>query len=331
MNKIIQIIKLGVIALVLIAGAQYIEAFGPGANCTPPACNTDAPLNVATTTQEKIGGLTLGQYNWINGLSDNPNTPLFTSLVVQNGRVAIGTTEPDENLKVAVVGSVGADGFCDIDGENCVDSTTWGKDAIGTCGAGKYLEGFDSSGDKICKSVPGGSSTVTYYFGGMYGYPSSAYTNPLAGNTKSCPTNYKGYIVLSQPGVDNKLIVCVGDSSTGATKVADFGGVYTVSSNPGGPGGAYSNPFAGNTYACPTGYTSKQVYGTANVDWPLMFCYRPSTTDNGTKAYGGMYGARGGGREYENAVTAMTTCPLTYNSKKIFGLENVDHGIRVCY
>jgi hypothetical protein len=60
--KIINTIKIFVIALALAMGASIVSASWTSAPASPPANNTDAPINVGYGGQVKLGGLSLNAY-----------------------------------------------------------------------------------------------------------------------------------------------------------------------------------------------------------------------------------------------------------------------------
>lgn len=72
MKTITQSIKVLILALVLAVGISYVSAW-TGPTATPPAGNTDSPINVGTTAQIKNGGLSLnsllvsGQVSIVDG------------------------------------------------------------------------------------------------------------------------------------------------------------------------------------------------------------------------------------------------------------------------
>ena len=76
-------------------GVVYVFAWSPPPS-SPPAGNVAAPLNVNSTAQIKAGGLILNTGGATNGL------------IVDQGKVGIGTTAPD--AKLHVIGSICAEG-----------------------------------------------------------------------------------------------------------------------------------------------------------------------------------------------------------------------------
>jgi len=87
-------------ALVMSFAFSYL-VFGAWSepNAVPPSGNIDAPLNVSATDQTKLGGLILNS----GGASAN-------GLVVQNGKVGIGTASPEFKLSLDNDGGIIAKG-----------------------------------------------------------------------------------------------------------------------------------------------------------------------------------------------------------------------------
>ena len=137
--------------------------------------------------------------------------------------------------------------------------------------------------------------------------------------------------IASKPGLDT-ITVTDSHGNTASVHVTvsymDFGGMYGNSRV-----GNYNNPVTG-TFGCPSGYTSQEIMGTFNVDYPLYFCYRNHA--NGVPAnfdFGGIYSSSGTGLR-PNPITGAGTCPTGYSSAQVFGdntTHNPDYPVTVCY
>jgi hypothetical protein len=166
-------------------------------------------------------------------------------------------------------------------------------------------------------------------FGGMYGLGSGGsvtYANPYT-NAASCPSGYTAYRILGTPNTDNPVFFCGKFTSGGTTPVADFGGMY-------GAGAArnHPNPITGGL-SCPAGYTSTQVLGTINVDYPMFFCHKAGTA-NSQYRFGGMFGYYWNGSDhlaYNNPLTTSPSCPTNYTRASALGSEYIDYEVNNCY
>ncbi|HYO66589.1 MAG TPA: hypothetical protein VEU33_10940 [Archangium sp.] len=167
-------------------------------------------------------------------------------------------------------------------------------------------------------------------FGGMYGYPGVAggpgyYGNPYANNLDGCPSGYTAYQVFGQPGpVDYPLYVCGRITTGNTTPEADFGGLFST---------FFNNPFTGGQ-SCPSGYTTTQVLGLINVDYPLFYCHRPAAA-NPRFRLGGMYSYYNNGSGvayYPNPVltTLKDACPSGFTTAQGLGAPN-DSGLYWCH
>ena len=136
--------------------------------------------------------------------------------------------------------------------------------------------------------------------------------------------------VAGKTGIDTITVI---DSKGNATSAQvtisqmDFGGMYGNSKL-----GNFNNPITG-TQGCPTGYSSQQIMGTTNVDYPLYYCFRmhkdgvPSQYD-----FGGIYSGSNAGTRV-NPVTGAGSCPAGYTSVQVYG-ENShtpDYPVNFCY
>ena len=174
--------------------------------------------------------------------------------------------------------------------------------------------------------IPGETITTessgVYDFGGMYGEPNVAYTNPATG-ANTCPSGYTSKKILGTSGTDWGAYFCYKDYT--GNPIYDFGGMYDYTD---GNVCSHANPATGGC-SCPSGYTSRVILGTSNVDYPLFFCYR-AHSNNPIYDFGGMYGANNN-PSYTNPATGGYTCPTGYTSKETFGHSGVDWGAWFCY
>ncbi len=295
----------------LLGSAISIQAW-TAPSSTPPAGDAPAPINVSSITQTKSGGLvTNGFRSMLDAFFDGP--------------VKVGSSSMPSTL--AIAGDICLN-------EVCLDA--WPVSTSITCPPGEFLRGIDANGQAVCEDP---TTEIEYYFGGMYGGGSSNYTNPLAGNTKACPTGYAPYKVLGRTDYDYSVWVCVG-SSANVSKVAEFGGMYGYGWTSGNTynSSTYTNPLAGNTKACPTGYTAKQVAGKTDVDYPLWYCYTTNLSIPVQQQFYGMWG--GGYNPYSNPVTGNngdSGCDAVNGvlQKRVYysgnGSSLVDHSFLFCY
>lgn len=86
-HRVLSQIALVTGTLLFSAGLQTFAAFTPPTT-TPPAADAYAPLNTSPTAQAKTGGLLLNTGGATNGL------------IVQSGKVGIGTASPSQELSV---------------------------------------------------------------------------------------------------------------------------------------------------------------------------------------------------------------------------------------
>ena len=118
-KTILQAAKSLLIAIAFIIAANYSVAFASiwvGPTAAPPGNNAAAPINVSGVAQSKDGSI------WIDGINSLGQT-LYTSLIVNNGRVAVGTTTVPSSSKLGVNGDIAAGRYCDLNGLNCFNSS----------------------------------------------------------------------------------------------------------------------------------------------------------------------------------------------------------------
>jgi hypothetical protein len=102
----------GAVAIGVVLGAGVHTVFGwTNPTGTPPNGNVSAPLTTSVEPQTKAGNLII----------NNTGTSAL-GLVVKNGALAVGTTTATSSLKMVVAGKVGAQQYCDVNGNNCVSA-----------------------------------------------------------------------------------------------------------------------------------------------------------------------------------------------------------------
>ena len=179
MKNLSQTIKSLIIALILVGGISYVFAW-TGPSTTPPNGNVSAPINVSSTSQSKNGALSLG--------TSNPPTTGYSLDVTGAGVFSAG---------------VASNQFCL--GTNCI--TSWPSSgtslsSVGSCPTNQYLQGFDSSGNKICKFV--------YQIAGATEFSGrGAYSVPAGQPYMTCPAGFTARQVLGYPDLDGSLFLCL--------------------------------------------------------------------------------------------------------------------------
>lgn len=108
--------KIILLAVILTAGISYAWT-GPSA--TAPGSNTDAPINVGTNGQSKVGGLILG-----TGLTSSDN-----GLIITNGKVGIGNIAPVQALDVTGQIHSSGDICTDAGGGKCLSTVSGGSNS----------------------------------------------------------------------------------------------------------------------------------------------------------------------------------------------------------
>lgn len=255
-KTILQAAKSLVIAIAFIIAANYSVAFASiwvGPTAAPPGNNAEAPINVSGVAQSKDGSI------WIDGVN-SLGDKLYTSLIVNNGRVAIGTTTVPASSKLGINGNIAAGQYCDLNGVNCFNSSY------------VYNLSTTTGGGGVVTKITAGTSTLITPSTGV-GNVTISVPDPLAlyKATKS-RTAWPSY-VYCQNGNNSQLFMLVGMytppaviSSTGALVsvmyvLADQGRigfnstgalVYTYDGN---NGGTY-------TGTCPT---QLNLNGSANI------------------------------------------------------------------
>ncbi|MGE0614832.1 MAG: right-handed parallel beta-helix repeat-containing protein [Bacteriovoracia bacterium] len=167
-------------------------------------------------------------------------------------------------------------------------------------------------------------------FGGMWGHTvgGAPIVNPATGQA-SCPSGYTATAAAGTYNQDHALYYCQRPHVPGVASLYDFGGMYGYGwSN--GQVVIHPNPIT-RTDRCPTGYLAHQALGTQNLDWPLFYCYRPSTpTQVADFQFGGMY-SRGHQSVYVNTITQTEGCPHGYQAAQAWGTANLDAALYACW
>jgi hypothetical protein len=143
-----QKISISLLALTLLTSASFVYADWKPPTATPPNENVAAPINVSGNAQDKAGVLTLG------GLG-----VFGSALITSTG----GYTLPS-SLSLGVNGYVGAKGYCDEKGNNCVsliNSDGQTTTVNTTSSSAQILPGWPNA--LICRA--GANFTVLRLFG----------------------------------------------------------------------------------------------------------------------------------------------------------------------
>jgi len=148
-------------ALVIIVSVFIVYAAVHGwsePSATPPQSNKPAPLNVSIYPQTKTGSLIL------NTAGNDVGLYIYKGdLLVDSGRIGIGTTSPSSGqqpLKLDVNGAIGAKYYCDENGNNCVSpSVIVGGVKEYNQTAVKFNGGF--GGDAMCNMNWPGTHVAT--------------------------------------------------------------------------------------------------------------------------------------------------------------------------
>ncbi|MES3005947.1 MAG: hypothetical protein V4664_03305 [Patescibacteria group bacterium] len=113
--------------VITLSGLSLANAVGTWTNpsATPPGNNTDAPINVGTSAQDKAGVLRVTGFR-----------SFFDAIFDTKVQIATTATMPS-NLKFLAAGDVGARRYCDEAGTNCVAATSSAWTNMGSGGGGE--------------------------------------------------------------------------------------------------------------------------------------------------------------------------------------------------
>jgi hypothetical protein len=241
---------LSVVILSLAAGYLAIAWTEPGQ--APPAGNVSDPLNVSLTAQSKEGALVLAT-----------NSGVTTGLIVQYGKVGIGTTNPQANLHSQSTTSTALMG--------------WSTDSIGVRGIStNYWSGFfdtkvyvGTSASIGTQTPPAasalhvvGNTTVTGNVG--IGTDNPAAKLEVVGNViASAPTadNHaatKGYVDAQSGGTS--CIVRWGATTCNTGWTLDYAGYITLVGSYATNATSFAGPIC-TTVAYSTGYGGSGLIG----------------------------------------------------------------------
>lgn len=246
-KKIIETLKIIIVALVLAVGGTYAYAVWTNAPGTPPTCPTeypgcDAPVNVSGAAQVKTGGLGIGGFFSAKGKT-----------VIGHGEAAPSIAD---SLKLKIFGRVGAEAYCDQNGENCstppfggIGSSPqwWGQ--VGDTGRIENLNpGRVEINGKV--KIAGGHPGVDKVLAstdetGVAKWKSLAELGAIQGFTASCGSGK----AISSININTGQVTCVTvpNGSSGGGNIIQF--LFGGGSGGGSPGQCYES-----TGSCRTGY-----------------------------------------------------------------------------
>lgn len=153
---------------VFLVGYQFMgAAVWTSPTASPPNNNTDSPVNIGVTTQQKAGNLQANIF--------------------------------------AASSEVRSDRYCDALGGNCFDASQVAK--AESCPNGEFVKGFKANGGLICADAGGGStncvleqrtvSACLYQGNNMPACP-SGYQSVSVTQAGRCSTNNDTYVRLCQ-------------------------------------------------------------------------------------------------------------------------------------
>src|SRR5271168_3225161 len=112
-TKLIDTVKIVIIGSLLAVTVSYASTW-VAPTATPPSGNPDAPINIGTTGQTKLGGLSLALGSGVGiGLDVVNGISLFNT-------TSISSIQNSGTASVAAAGPIDAPEYCDQNGQHCV-------------------------------------------------------------------------------------------------------------------------------------------------------------------------------------------------------------------
>ncbi len=209
-KDLLRSLQMLLLVLVMLFGANNVYGAWSEPPSSAPNPNAEAPINVSASGQIKAGGVTLNTSGAESGL------------IVQKGNVVVGQTSDGISaaMKLFAYGNVGADKYCDRNGQNCHASSEIGGGGPGATyvrSASGYLHvhAFCDPGDAATGGGPrnqeGGDTHASF--------PIKADgTAPADGET---PTGWS----CTTENIDKCFVVCL-NTNTNPAPIVD------ISANP---------------------------------------------------------------------------------------------------
>ena len=107
-------LKAFLLAAALIITMQYAQAAWTNPSSTAPNNNTDTPVNIGGTLQQKLGSLAVN--------TAVPGNTVGLTVFGESNLGHSGTVPA--NLNTDIGGNIGADEYCDQTGANCISAAT---------------------------------------------------------------------------------------------------------------------------------------------------------------------------------------------------------------
>ncbi|XXF78842.1 hypothetical protein P2318_03515 [Myxococcaceae bacterium GXIMD 01537] len=172
----------------------------------------------------------------------------------------------------------------------------------------------------ICSRPHWEESEPLYDFGGMWGTVDATVVNNPFTNKASCPAGYTAQKVFGTLNRDYDLHLCHKPHVAGTEPEFLFGGMWGQVNGVVAPNPATGVP------SCPSGFISRRMLGTQNVDHSLYVCETPAANLD----FGGAIGYVNGGTLSPNPATGTASCPNGYTQTRVYGTWGKDHQVLFC-